>query len=58
MSLRIHQLECFIAVAEHGHITRAAQSLFMTQPALSSQIRALESEIGLPLFSRHARESI
>jgi DNA-binding transcriptional LysR family regulator len=55
MTLRIHQLRCFIAVAEHRHVTRAARSLYMTQPALSSQIRTLESEVGVALFARHAK---
>jgi DNA-binding transcriptional LysR family regulator len=44
-----------MAVAEYGHLTRAAHSLHLTQPALSSQIHYMESFIGVALFVRHAR---
>lgn len=55
MTLGIHQLRCFVAVAEHRHVTRAASSLFMTQPALSAQIRSLEELVGVQLFFRHPK---
>ncbi|MBB2943323.1 DNA-binding transcriptional LysR family regulator [Actinoplanes lutulentus] len=45
-------LRYFVAVAEHLHITRAAASLFVTQPALSKQIASLERSLGAPLFIR------
>ena len=45
------QLECFLAVAEHLNFSKAAQSVALTQPAVSHQIRALEEELGDVLFS-------
>ncbi len=48
-------LRSFIAVAEHGNITRAAEDLFRTQSAISVQIKRLETEVGQPLFIRQAR---
>lgn len=46
------QLEYFQAVARELHLTRAAESLRVAQPALSQQIRKLERQLGLPLFER------
>lgn len=51
----IRRLRCFLAVAEHGHITRAAAQLGMQQPPLSQLIRSLEEELGLALFKRHPK---
>lgn len=48
----LRRLRYFIAVAETGNISKAAQKLFITQPALSRQIKTLEDEIGKPLFER------
>ena len=45
----------FLAVAEHLNFRAAAESLSLTQSAVSRQIQALEDEIGLPLFLRHTR---
>lgn len=49
------QLRHLIAVTESGSISRSAQALFITQPALSRSIRALEEELGMPLFDRIGR---
>lgn len=46
------QLETFLAVARHSSFSRAAEKRFRTQPAISSQIRALEEEVGAKLFDR------
>lgn len=50
MNLRI--LEYFLAVAEAGNITKAAEQLLMTQPTLSRQLKQLEEELEIELFTR------
>ena len=51
----LKQLRYFVAVAEAGHITRAAQRLGMQQPPLSQQMKSLETRVGAQLLRRHAR---
>jgi DNA-binding transcriptional LysR family regulator len=46
------QLETFLEVARHASFSRAAEKRFRTQPAISSQIRAVEEEVGAKLFDR------
>ena len=50
--MTLNQLKYFIAVARCLSFTEAARSLFMTQPALSRQIQAMEAELGTQLFVR------
>lgn len=50
--MTLNQLKYFLAVARCLSFTEAARSLFMTQPALSRQIQAMESELGTQLFVR------
>src|SRR5262245_12223080 len=53
--MTLQQLTYFLAAAEHGSFSAAAESLFMAQPSLSEQIRRLEAELGVPLFVRVGR---
>lgn len=52
--MELRQLRYFVAVAETGNISTAANKIYLTQPALSRQIKALENEIGQCLLERRA----
>src|SRR5215813_11608762 len=55
MDINLHQLHIFRAVAEHGSYSRAAATLYLSQPGVSLQVKALEKSIGLPLFEKVGR---
>jgi LysR family hydrogen peroxide-inducible transcriptional activator len=56
--MEIHQLTYFVAVAETGGFTRAAERCNVAQPSLSQQIMKLEQELGQPLFERLGRKVV
>ena len=55
MNLNLRQLQAFVAVYRLGSLTRAAEQMFLTQPAVSVLIRQLEDSAGVRLFDRTTR---
>ena len=55
MAFTLRQLQYFIAVAEEGTVSGAAQSLSISQSAVTDAIKELESDLGVTLFERHRR---
>lgn len=53
--MNINQIQYALTVARYKNFSKAAESLFLSQPALSLQIKKLEQELGFPLFSRKAQ---
>jgi DNA-binding transcriptional LysR family regulator len=53
--MQLAQVEGFLEVARRANLSRAAEALFITQPALTARLRALEAEVGSPLFRRGRR---
>src|SRR5436190_7671733 len=51
----VHQLTVFRTVAQHLSYTRAAEELYLSQPAVSQQVRTLEQALGVNLFERRGR---
>lgn len=53
--MNMNQIHYALTVARYKNFSKAAESLFLSQPALSLQIKKLEQELGFPLFSRKAQ---
>lgn len=53
--MTIDNLKCFILVAENLSFARAAEALYISQPAVTKQINSLEQELGVTLFTRSTR---
>lgn len=58
MILDSRELKCFLAVSKNGNFTRAAEQLFLTQPAVSEQVAKLEKELGTKLFDRQYHQLV
>ena len=56
--MELHQLRYFVAVAQAGNFSRAAERCHVSQPSLSQQILKLERQLGQPLFSRLGRRAV
>ncbi len=54
-SVSVEQLHTFAAVARHGHVTRAAEAIHVSQGAVSQQVQRLEAVLGVPLLERVGR---
>ena len=53
--MNLRDLKYLVALADHKHFGRAAAACFISQPTLSTQIRKLEDELGVPLVDRTTR---
>ncbi|CAN5442724.1 LysR family transcriptional regulator [soil metagenome] len=53
--MELYQLKTFVAIAQEGSLTRAAERVFTSAPAVSAQLKALEDELGVRLFERTPR---
>lgn len=56
--LDLHRLAVFYTVVNEGTLSKAGDSLYMSQPAISAHIKALEQQLGVPLFYRVGRRSV
>jgi DNA-binding transcriptional LysR family regulator len=56
MNITLRQIKVFNAVARHQSFTKAAEELYLTQPAVSMQIKQMENIIGLPLFEQLGKQ--
>ncbi len=56
MNITLKQFKILEAIVEKRNYTKAAKSLFMTQPAVSMQVKQMEEQIGLPLFEREGKQ--
>jgi len=54
--MNLRDLQYLVALAEHRHFGRAAEACFVSQPTLSTQIKKLEEELGVPLVERTPRK--
>ncbi|CPK03731.1 LysR family transcriptional regulator [Bordetella pertussis] len=52
--MEIYQIRAFVTVARLGNLTKAAEALSLTQPAVTAQLKALEQSLGVALFDRAA----
>ena len=50
--MEMYQLRAYVTAATLGSVTRTAETLHLTQPAITAQIKALEEELGVALFDR------
>lgn len=55
MAFTIKQLRCFVAIAEEGTVSGAAQTLALSQSAVSGALKELETDLGIDLFTRRSR---
>jgi DNA-binding transcriptional LysR family regulator len=56
--VEFRHLEYLVAIDEGKNFTRAAEKLYRSQPAISQQVRGLESDIEFPIFVRHGRDGV
>jgi len=54
MSITLKQLQHFVATAQTGQVSRAAQRCYVSQPSLTTSLKNLEATLNVPLFTRHA----